>query len=85
MVIKVITQSPTRPRPWPTRLSVVQVLFFAVARELAGVSELQLELDEQATVQRVMEMVVDRHPSIAPILPGSMISLNEEYTDSQAS
>jgi molybdopterin synthase sulfur carrier subunit len=57
----------------------VSVLYFAGARELAGVSEETIELDEGATIARALEVIVDRHPSLAVHLGHLRVARNEAF------
>jgi molybdopterin converting factor subunit 1 len=42
----------------------VRVLYFAVARELAGVREEMIELDEGATIATARRAIESRHPAL---------------------
>jgi molybdopterin converting factor subunit 1 len=43
----------------------VRVLYFAVARELAGVREETIEIADGATVRDAREAIAARHPALA--------------------
>jgi molybdopterin synthase catalytic subunit len=57
----------------------IHVLYFAAARERAGVSREQMELPEGSTVRRAMEMVAERHAGLRPLIPHLRAALNEEF------
>ena len=57
----------------------VTVLFFARARDLAGVDRIELELPEGSTVAALREALAAQHPTLVPILPQLFIAVNENY------
>ena len=62
----------------------VQVRFFALARERAGCSEIDLELTAARRVSDVRAEIARRLPVLAPLMNTVMIALNEEYADDAA-
>src|SRR5689334_18283373 len=61
-------------------MAQVTVLYFASARERAGLSREQLELPAGSpTVAQVLARVAERHPSIQPLLPHLRVAVNQEF------
>jgi molybdopterin converting factor subunit 1 len=63
----------------------VVVKLFAAARELAGQSQIGLELPAGADVSTVRQALIKRAPQLAPLAARSMIALNAEYVPDAAS
>ncbi|KAK3254704.1 molybdopterin synthase sulfur carrier subunit [Cymbomonas tetramitiformis] len=63
----------------------VQVMFFASAREVAGVSNVELQLDEGTDTQILLRTLVSQYPTLNEILPTIVIALNEEYLEGTSS
>ncbi|MBX3442582.1 MAG: MoaD/ThiS family protein [Planctomyces sp.] len=57
----------------------VRVLLFAKARDLAGASELALDLPEGATVQDLRRALEAAAPDLAPLSPRLHIAVNSRY------
>lgn len=57
----------------------VRVLLFALARELAGRGEVELELPESATVADARDALARAHPALADLAGRSMFAVNQEY------
>ena len=57
---------------------------FALARERAGCSEIDLELNGRAASREVRAEIARRLPGLAPLLKTVMIAVNEEYADDEA-
>jgi molybdopterin converting factor subunit 1 len=55
------------------------VLFFAQARDLAGVEKAILDLPEPATVDDAMRLLIDRLPSLAPLCARLAVAVDEHY------
>jgi molybdenum cofactor cytidylyltransferase len=62
----------------------VMVRLFALAKERAGCSELDLELPSTATVADLRAALGMRVPPIAPLMSKALIAVNEEYADDDA-
>jgi molybdopterin converting factor subunit 1 len=52
---------------------------FAVAGELAGAEQMDIELPAGATVGDLRRAIVERTPDLAPVLAGAMIAVNMDY------
>ena len=59
----------------------VNVRFFALYRERAGVSELDWELPESATLADLLREIRDTYPDLAPPDVEIVAAVNEEYAD----
>lgn len=57
----------------------VQVLLFARARELAGVSEVTLEIEDGWTTLHCFEAIVANFPALKPITSCIVVALNQSY------
>ncbi len=62
----------------------VQLKFFALARERAGCSEIDLELVGSHRVSDLRAEIARRLPGLAPLMKNVMIAVNEEYADDEA-
>ncbi|XP_002968526.2 molybdopterin synthase sulfur carrier subunit [Selaginella moellendorffii] len=58
---------------------VVEVLFFARAREIVGVSQMKLELRASSTTRDCMEELLSRFPGLEEIKSVLIVALNHEY------
>jgi len=59
----------------------VRVKLFAVAKELAGLDELSVDLPVGATVKELRDAVVAMSPPLARIVPHSMWAVGAAYAD----
>ena len=59
----------------------VQIRFFALAKERAGLSEMDLELPAVCRVSDLRAAIARRVPELAPFMSHVMIAVNEEYAD----
>ncbi len=62
----------------------IQVHLFAILREKAGVGQLELTLDDRATVQMAVDALLLRFPSISPYLPSVRYAVDREYSNLEA-
>jgi molybdopterin converting factor subunit 1 len=62
----------------------VQVKFFALARERAGRSEIDIELTGACRVSDLRAEVARQVPELAPLMKNVMIAVDEEYADDEA-
>ena len=58
---------------------IVNVLFFAAAREIAGASRIEVNVDSSATIGDLKSVLLGRIPELENLLQKSNFSLNEEY------
>ena len=59
----------------------ILVRMFALARQRAGRSEVEVELPEPATVGDLRRVLAEVVPDLAPLLPNVMIAVQAEYAD----
>lgn len=58
---------------------MVTLLYFAAARERAGVSSEKLELPSGATVSTLIDAVRLRHPAMAELLPRCRVAVDQSF------
>ena len=59
----------------------ITIKFFATFRELAGTNDLEMQVDEAATVADVIEQVEQRYPQFdGKLNTMALVALNEKYT-----
>lgn len=63
----------------PRSFGEVQALLFARAQELAGVSEVTLEIQEGWTTANCFDAVVSKYPALQSISSCMMVALNHNY------
>ena len=61
----------------------VTVKLFAILRDKAGVAELRMPLPARASVSDAMEMVLQRHPELAPFANRVAFAVNLTRVDGQ--
>jgi molybdopterin synthase sulfur carrier subunit len=59
----------------------VNVKLFAAARELTGLNETKLLLDEGATASKVVDHFVETHPPLSSWRNYIRLAVNSEYVD----
>jgi len=62
----------------------VTVLLFAAARERAGLSRLELPVEEGLRVRGVLALLTERFPALGPLLPHLRVALDQEFVDLEA-
>jgi sulfur-carrier protein len=60
---------------------IFRVKLFAVARQLIGRDEIEVELPAAATVGRLRAALAQQHPPLADVLRHSRIAVNSEYAN----
>lgn len=60
-------------------MAIVRMKYFAAARERAGVQEEAVELPAGSTVAALLELLVQRHPALKPLLPHVRVAVNQEF------
>jgi len=63
---------------------IVEVKLFAVARQLAGASDVILDLPDDSTVADLRELLVKKCPKLARIMATTMIAINKQYVADDA-
>lgn len=59
----------------------IQVKLFALARDLAGQSEISLEVNEGATVSDVRIALLERCPKLQPSIESMTFAVDTQYAD----
>jgi len=59
----------------------VRVKLFAVARELAGRSEVEIAVAEGATVADVRQALAAAVPALAEVLPHTLLAVDAQYAN----
>jgi molybdopterin converting factor subunit 1 len=62
----------------------VCVKLFAVARELAGCDELEIDVPRAATVAQVRQALATAAPAIIDILPHALVAIDSQYAGDAA-
>lgn len=62
----------------------ITVLYFAAARERAGVQRETLEVPGGARVRDVLGLLTARHATLGPLLPHLRVAVNQEFVDADA-
>lgn len=57
----------------------VKIKLFARASDLAGSSEIQVELPDSSTVAQLREAIVQQYPQLAALAPKLFIAINNEF------
>jgi molybdopterin converting factor subunit 1 len=60
-------------------MSLCKILFFATLKDRAGVRQATLDLPDGIKVSEFKDILVDRFPSLSPLLPNALIAVNREY------
>jgi molybdopterin converting factor small subunit len=59
----------------------ISVQMFAVARQLAGRSVVELDLPADANVGQLRRQLIAEVPELAPLMPNMMFAVGTEYAD----
>lgn len=60
-------------------MNLIKVLLFASLKERAGVSSIDLEIPDEASVKDLKSVLADQYPGLAPALDSALVSLNREF------
>ena len=58
---------------------IVRCRLFAAARDLAGRSQVELALDEPATIGGLRKQLAAAFPALAPLVPHLMFAIDADY------
>ena len=58
---------------------ICRVQLFARARDLAGASEVSVELPEGATIKDLRAVLAREYPALAPLLERSALAVRDEF------
>jgi MoaD family protein, archaeal len=59
----------------------ITVQLFATIKDRVGSPQVTLDLNSPATVEDLLEQLVERFPAVAPSLHSMIISVNQEFAD----
>ena len=59
----------------------IEVLFFASARDLAGVSQVRAELPDGADLKTLLRQLTQEYPALEPVVKSARFARNEEFVD----
>jgi len=59
----------------------ITVRFFALTRDRAGVSQIELELAPGASVANAVQRIADMFPELKALLPRIAFAVNQTYVD----
>lgn len=59
----------------------IDVLFFASARDLAGASQVQVELPDGADLHVLVRQLTQDRPALQPVVESARFARNEEFVD----
>lgn len=57
----------------------VTVMLFAGARELAGRSEIEVDLEAAATIGMLRSALMEDYPALKPLLPHALFAVDRNY------
>jgi molybdopterin converting factor subunit 1 len=57
----------------------MKILFFARARDLAGLAEMDVDLSPGQRVRDLRRLLAEQHPRLTGLLPHCAIAVNDEY------
>jgi len=60
-------------------LTVIRVLFFAILKDLCGVSQTEIELPLGATVAQLRQQLQEQFPSAAGVINSALVALDGEF------
>ena len=64
--------------------SGITILFFARGRELAGISEVSIDLQRAPDTAQLIKYLLSEYPRLSEIMATTVLSLNQEYLDAKA-
>ena len=59
----------------------INVKLFAVARDRAGTSAVEVELSPPTTIGRLRSALVEQYPRLGDVVPHVRFAVNNEYAD----
>ena len=62
----------------------IELRYFAVARERAGLQSESLQVEDGLTVDGALALLAARHPALAPLLPRLRVAVNQEFAAGSA-
>ncbi|MCH8927493.1 MAG: molybdopterin converting factor subunit 1 [Candidatus Marinimicrobia bacterium] len=62
----------------------VKILFFASLKDITGENAVDLELEENATVESVKIKITSIYPKLEPLLNFVRIAINQEFAEAES-
>lgn len=62
---------------------LLNVKLFARACELAGTSELQIDMPEETTVGEFRKILIANQPELQPVIDSLFVAINAEYANDE--
>lgn len=62
----------------------VRILFFASLKDITGENAVDLELEENATVESVKIKITSIYPKLEPLLNFVRIAINQEFAEAES-
>ena len=62
---------------------MIRLLLFAGARELVGQDQIDIPMDDEATVGDLKQLLVEQHPCLMKLVESSTISVDQEYASDE--
>lgn len=59
------------------------VKLFAQARQVVGSSQIQIPWSDGQTAQRLKDVLAERYPALAPLIPRLLVAVNSNYATDQ--
>ncbi len=63
----------------------IKVKFFALHREAVGESEIEIEVKEGVTIDKLVEMLIHDYPKLEELKDSNILSLNHNYANGSES
>jgi molybdopterin converting factor subunit 1 len=57
----------------------VNVLYFAISREVVGKSQEELQLEDGATTHKLLEQLLGAYPGLQSVMKACVFAVNQEY------
>ena len=62
----------------------IKVLFFATLRDLAGVHEIYLDIEDSSTISDLLDILKTRYPQTDEYLATALVAINRNYADEES-
>jgi molybdopterin converting factor subunit 1 len=57
----------------------VNVLYFAISREVVGKSQEELQIEDGATTHQLLDKLLADYPGLQPVMKACVFAVNQEY------
>ena len=58
---------------------MIRLLLFAGAREVIGQEQVEISMDDEATVGDLRQLLVEQYPELLSLMEASTISVDQDY------